>query len=496
MAILGSFDFSPGKPVVKTTLSGTIALDDTFEIKNTYPVAFTNLAVTNGSLVFSSYSYAENTISTVTLPNFGATNFVELANRSGSSNALYNSSFRIVNNLDNSKSTEALFIVGTDGAETIIAPATTASIIYGGAGNDTITGGSSVNTIYGGPGSNTLSGDAGDDAYRAFTQDKATDIIIDTAGTNDSVSVLLPSLMGENYNWWFKRVGNDLTGKIYDSMGGFYSFTVKNQYSFTGGIESFFAYAMGSPNTLAVRGGNFDIQSTTSSIYLYAGTDSDELIRITGLGPEKTGVRVWGNAGADDLIRNENLNWVSFIGGDGIDTIEYFGKRSDYTITATTSPFTKDVVNTVLKNSALDKTITDYVMAERLVFADTALAMDINGNAGSVAKVLATVFGKDALSNKTYAGIGLQLMDSGMSYLALADLAVNLGKPTNSQIVDTLWKNLYGTAPSDITKSSLVSLLDTKAMTAGSLAFVACELNPNIDLVGLATTGLAFIQQG
>ena len=172
------------------------------------------------------------------------------------------------------------------------------------------------------------------------------------------------------------------------------------------------------------------------------------------------------------------------------------GNRNEYTITNSGNPYTSQLTSEVKKISAADKTVYDYVLAERIAFADVAVALDINGNAGSVAKVLATVFGKEALSNKTYAGIGLQLMDSGMSYLALTDLAINLGNPSNAQIVDNLWKNLYGTAPSDITKSSLVDLLDSKAMTAGSLAFVACELNTNVDLVGLATTGLAFIQQG
>ena len=172
------------------------------------------------------------------------------------------------------------------------------------------------------------------------------------------------------------------------------------------------------------------------------------------------------------------------------------GKRSDYAITNSSNPYTSQITSRVQKVAATDKTIFDSVLAERIAFSDVAVALDIDGNAGSVAKVLATIFGKAALSNKSYAGIGLQLMDSGMSYLSLVDLAVNLGGPSNAQIVDSLWKNLYGTAPSDITKSSLVGLLDSKAMTAASLAFVACELNPNVDLVGLASTGLEFIQQG
>lgn len=496
MAVVGSFDFSPGKLAVNTTISGTSALDDSIDIKNTYSLAFTTLNVANGSLVYKAYSHLDNAISTVYLPNFGSPNFIEFSNRVGSTNPLYNTTYRIVNSLDNSKSTEALLIVGSDSSESIIGPATSVSVIYGGNGDDTISGGSGSGSIYGGAGTNNLLGGAGDDAYRAFTQDKATDIITDSGGTNDTLAVLLPSTMGDSYNHWYKRVGNDLVGKVYDSMGGSYSFTIKNQYSFTGGIDSFYIYAMGSAAATSVRAANFDLQATNLSSYYYAGTDNSEFIRITGLGAEKKYVSVWGNGGADNYIRNDALITATFVGGEGLDTIEYLGARNEYTISNSSNPYSSQITSKVVKNSATDKTVYDNVLAERIAFSDTAVALDIDGNAGSVAKILATVFGKAALSNKVYAGIGLLLMDSGMSYLALADLAVNLGSPTNAQIVDNLWKNLYGTAPSDITKSSLVNLLDSKAMTAGSLAFVACELNPNVDLVGLASTGLEFIQQG
>jgi Ca2+-binding RTX toxin-like protein len=496
MSVIMNFDFSLGKTSFNTSVNGTVGSNDSIGIKSTYSISIADWSVVNGSLVYSSYSYFDNIVSTIILPNFGAHNFIEYIDRSGSPNPVYNITYRLVNSLDNSKSTDALAIIGTEGADTIKGPSSTVSVIYGGAGDDVINGGSSANSIYGGSGSNTLSGDSGDDAYRVFTEDKAIDTIIDTDGSNDTLAVLLPSVVPENnYNWGLKRDGNDLTGKIYDSMGGSYSFTIKNQYTDTGGIEGLFILPMGGPLASNVRG-NLDVKSTTQSTYLYAGTDSDEMIRITGLGAEKTGVHVWGNAGADAFIRNESLTRVTYIGGDGLDTIEYSGKRSDYTVEKSSSPYTKDVVNTVVKTSAVNKTVSDFVMAERLIFTDTSLAMDIDGNAGSVAKILSTVFGKEALTNKTYAGIGLQLLDSGMSSLALAELAINLGKPSNSQIVDTLWNNLYGTATPETTKSYLVNLLDSQAMSAGSLTLKACELNQNIDLVGLATKGLPFIQQG
>lgn len=496
MPIVGTFDLSPGKPAVNATVSGSTALDDAVQLNNTQRINFINLKIVGSSLIYKSFAHQDNLISTISSPNFGSPNFVEFINRTGSTNPAFNTSFKVVNTLDNKNSTDSLMIVGSDGADTIHSALSKLSVIDGGNGNDIIFGGTQTDVIYGGAGVNSLNGGAGDDSYRAFTQDKSVDNITDTSGSNDSLSVLLPSTMGDTYNHWYKRVGNDLTGKISDNAGGSYAFTVKNQFTFTGGIESIFIYAMGSSSESAVRAANFDVQATNTGTYYHAGTDNPEFIRITGLGSEKRGAVVWGNGGNDTLIRTDTLPKMDFIGGDGIDTMEYLGKRSDYTITNSSNPFTKQITSLVKKNTATDQNISDYVLAERIAFSDVAVALDIDGNAGSVAKILVTVFGQDALSNKVYAGIGLQLMDAGMSYLSLADLAINLGGPSHGQIVDSLWRNLYGTEPSEITKSSLVGLLDSKAMTAGGLAFVACELNPNVDLVGLASTGLAYIQQG
>jgi len=496
MPIVGTFDLSPGKPAVNATVSGSAAIDDAVLLNNSQRVNFINIKVVGSNLIYKSFAHQDNSISTISSPNFGSPNFIEFINRTGSTNPAFNTSFKIVNTLDNKNSTTPLMIVGSDGADTIYSALTQISIVDGGDGNDIIFGGSQIDVIYGGAGVNSLNGGAGDDSYRALTQDKSVDTIVDASGSNDSILVLLPSTMGETYNHWYKRVGNDLTGRISDNAGGSYNFTVKNQFTFAGGVETVLIYAMGSSSESAVRAGNFDTQATSTTSYYHAGTDSSEFIRITGLGPEKKSVVAWGNGGNDTFIRTDILPKMDFIGGDGIDTMEYLGKRSDYTITNSSNPFTKQITSLVKKNSATDQTISDNVLAERIAFSDVAVALDINGNAGSVAKVLATIFGKDALSNKVYAGIGLQLMDSGMSYLSLVDLAVNLGGPSNTQIVDNLWRNLYGSEPSEITKSSLVGLLDSKAMTAGGLAFVACELNPNVDLVGLASTGLAYIQQG
>lgn len=123
-------------------------------------------------------------------------------------------------------------------------------------------------------------------------------------------------------------------------------------------------------------------------------------------------------------------------------------------------------------------------------------AADINGNAGATAKLLGAVFGKDSVYNKQYVGIGLSLLDAGMSTTTLASLAVDAANlKTNDQIVSTLWKNVFGTTASISDKSPYIKLLDD-GMSPGTLAWLAADTTfnkVNINLVGLAQTGIEYI---
>jgi hypothetical protein len=124
---------------------------------------------------------------------------------------------------------------------------------------------------------------------------------------------------------------------------------------------------------------------------------------------------------------------------------------------------------------------------ERIHFTNKNIALDINGNAGSTAKLLGAVFGKDSLTNKQYVGIGLSLLDAGMSTTTLASLAVDAANlKTNDQIVSTLWKNVFGTTATSSDKAPYVKLLDD-GMSPGTLAWLAADTTfnkVNINLVG------------
>ena len=133
---------------------------------------------------------------------------------------------------------------------------------------------------------------------------------------------------------------------------------------------------------------------------------------------------------------------------------------------------------------------------ERLQFTDKNVALDLNGNAGTTAKILGAVFGTESLSNKQYVGIGLSLLDTGMPTNTLSSLAVDAANlKTNDQIVSTLWKNVFGTPATSADKAPYVKLLDN-GMSAGTLAWLAADTSfntTNINLVGLAQTGIEYI---
>jgi len=133
---------------------------------------------------------------------------------------------------------------------------------------------------------------------------------------------------------------------------------------------------------------------------------------------------------------------------------------------------------------------------ERVKFADAHVALDLDGHAGEVAKLLGAVFGAATVANQDYAGIGLTKADEGLSYEQLATFAIDATKLTSHEdIVMLLWQNLFGSAPTESEKSPYVEMLDMGEISTGALAVLAADTGinaENIHLTGLAQTGLAY----
>lgn len=177
------------------------------------------------------------------------------------------------------------------------------------------------------------------------------------------------------------------------------------------------------------------------------------------------------------------------LGDTGIDTAVYTTARTSHTLIKASSGYTV---------SGLQGTQT-LVDVERLSFSDTNLALDLSGNAGTIAKILGAVFGAPSVANKEYVGIGLDLLDGGVSYEQLMQLAINarLGaNATNAEVVGLLYTNVVGESPRVADLAYYKDMLDQGVVTQAFLGVMAAEtsLNQgNIDLVGLSSTGIQFI---
>lgn len=184
-------------------------------------------------------------------------------------------------------------------------------------------------------------------------------------------------------------------------------------------------------------------------------------------------------------------------GHDGIDLVPYNGLHTAYSVMRGSA----DVWH--LTGGSTGQTPDVLRGVERVRFSDSSLALDLSDNAGQVAKTLGAVFGKDAVHNKSFVGIGLHFVDElNYSYPDLMQLAINarLGaNATNAQVVDLLYTNVVGQAPDAATRKTFTDLLDNGTFTVGGLGVLAAdtELNKtNINLTGLAQTGLEYLPFG
>lgn len=176
-------------------------------------------------------------------------------------------------------------------------------------------------------------------------------------------------------------------------------------------------------------------------------------------------------------------------GGAGLDTVVLAGPRAGYTL--------QHSGNRWVASHATEgrDTLTDV---ERLRFDDMSLALDIGGHAGTVAKIIGAVGGAAALANRTWVGLGLQLLDAGQSPAAVMQVALDalLGADASPEsVVQLLYGHVVGSAPDSATLASLTGLLANGSYTPATLGLMAADhpLNiANIDLAGLADTGLAY----
>ena len=264
--------------------------------------------------------------------------------------------------------------------------------------------------------------------------------------------------------------------------------TISVRVSYTDGSGT--AETFTSPPTAAVLG-YVAVNGTTGNDSLNGSTGTDSISglagndTLNGLGGRD---KLFGGDGTDAL--NGGAGNDTLDGGAGIDTAVFSGTRAS-------SSFVGNAGNWTVTTAS--EGVDSLIGVERLKFSNANVALDLSGNAGNVAKILGAVFGAPSVANQTYFGIGLYYMDSGMTYEALMQLALDAALGANAShtaVVTLLYTNVVGVGPGAADLANFVGILDRQELTPGALGVVAADFFLNTDrinLVGLATSGVEFI---
>ena len=219
-----------------------------------------------------------------------------------------------------------------------------------------------------------------------------------------------------------------------------------------------------------------DLRQATDKKFIVSGGGNDQIL-----------------AGAANNVITAGTGNDFIDGGDGTDLVVIDGTFSDSTVSY------DELLNEWIVVSNRDGTDTLNAV-ERVIFSDKSVAIDIDGTAGSAAKMLGALWGKESVQNPNYVGIVLDFLDSGFAYEDLLDLALGAlfgENKTNDAVAELVYLNLIGEAPTEAMTKELASFMDSGAYTQAGFTRVVADLQinaTNIDLVGLSNTGLQYVE--
>jgi hypothetical protein len=256
-------------------------------------------------------------------------------------------------------------------------------------------------------------------------------------------------------------------------------------------------YPLGGSDTVDGRGGYDTVvvewASTNFQITTYPGVSYLDTISGASSADKVTLLNVEAIEFSDQtVLLYQDQDFINgpgsefFVGSWGLDSVTYSGLRQNYAVA-------QDASGTDVRDQVGNDGTDRLVSIERIHFSDVSLALDTQGNAGAVLKILGAVFGPQAIHNKAYAGIGLHYLDTlGFSEQQLMALALNvrLGEQINNpaEVVRVLYTNVVGQGPSAAALAGFVDMLDSGQYTAASLAMMASQTELNLTQVGLVGT--------
>lgn len=227
--------------------------------------------------------------------------------------------------------------------------------------------------------------------------------------------------------------------------------------------------------------------------------DVDSLLRTNDEVRAGNGNDIIDLGAGDDILDGEGGNDVLYagpgfdtlIGGPGLDTAVFSGARQQYSLVN---------AGDIMRASGVIDDNDSLSGIERLAFEDQSLAFDFDGNAGMLAKMIGALIGPSGLSQRTLIGEGLHILD-GATYSFEAAMALGIdavlgANPGNAALVELLYTNTTGAAPSAAVLSQNVAALSNGNKTQAGLAVEIAQGDQNltnIDFVGLEQSGLAYL---
>lgn len=215
---------------------------------------------------------------------------------------------------------------------------------------------------------------------------------------------------------------------------------------------------------IALFGDGSSVQKPGQADMVWGGT-------LTFSGATVASAAASGGAGTND----------TFNGGAGVDTVVFSGGHAEYGVIRTSSGWS------VTHGSEVDA----LVSVERLQFSDHKVALDVDGNAGWAIKIISALFGAQWAASPSIVGVGISLLDAGMSPQAVIQAVVN--KPdfsslsgSNETFVRTVYQNLTGSTASEQFVTNVVNLIDSGQHTKESIGLIAAGL------VGVPDTGIVY----
>ena len=185
-------------------------------------------------------------------------------------------------------------------------------------------------------------------------------------------------------------------------------------------------------------------QTNIGNLVLFEGADSSDIIKGTTGNDRLLGY------GGDDRFYSTVGDDV-FDGGDGLDAITFIGGYQNFAITKSSTGWT------VRDSSSETNEGTDTLTGvERLGFADKAIALDIDGNAGKAYRVYKAAFARDPMQGDT-GGLGywIDAIDQGMDMVEVGARFIDSEEfrglygndPQDEEFLYSVYRNVLGREP-------------------------------------------------